>query len=94
MLEPCYFYLCPDPDDGWILHKKGCYVLEFEEEKLFIGSLYTAQQALTVARIRCSPVVYCSDCLINKSHRQLKKSAPQKAKSVIAQRHFNDDKKK
>jgi hypothetical protein len=34
-----------------MMTKKGCYVLEFEEEKRFIGSLYTVHQALTVARI-------------------------------------------
>ncbi|PPC71660.1 hypothetical protein C1Y42_10495 [Pantoea sp. ICBG 985] len=92
MLEPHYFYLCHDPDAGWVLHKKGCYVLEFEEEKRFIGSLYTVHQALTVARIHHPQIACCRDCLLDKGRS--KRTPVNKENNLIPSRHFDDDQKK
>ncbi|MXP48924.1 hypothetical protein FD733_04270 [Pantoea sp. Eser] len=65
MLKASYYYLCPRPMGGWILHKEGCVNLLKSDKRVFIGSLYARQQALTVAKIHHANATMCSVCLNN-----------------------------
>jgi len=63
MLKASYYYLCPRPMGGWILHKEGCVNLSKNDKRVFIGSLYTRQQALAVAKVHHANAILCNACL-------------------------------
>ncbi|MDJ0091188.1 hypothetical protein [Pantoea allii] len=63
MLKSSYYYVCPYTRGGWIIHKEGCIHLDNGRGREFIGSLYTRQQALTVAKIHHPDVILCTACL-------------------------------
>jgi len=47
----------------WILHKEGCVNLSKNDKRIFIGSLYTRQQALAVAKVHHANAMLCNACL-------------------------------
>ena len=90
MLEPHYFYLCHDPDAGWVLHKKAVTYWNLRKKR-FIGSLYTVHQALTVARIHHPQIACCRDCLLDKGRSKERRLIKRKSDSLSP---FDDDAKK
>lgn len=65
MGKPIYYYVIPVDSEFWELHHKGCPVLNNSESKIFLGTLYSRGQAMTVARVRTgvSKVRFCKICL-------------------------------
>ncbi|KGD82531.1 hypothetical protein C7434_0999 [Pantoea sp. PNA 14-12] len=63
MLKSSYYYVCPYNRSGWIIHKEGCVHLYNSRGREFIGSLYSRQQALTVAKIHHPEAILCTVCL-------------------------------
>ncbi|QDY43845.1 hypothetical protein D8B20_18100 (plasmid) [Candidatus Pantoea soli] len=93
MLKSHYFYLCPDADGSWVLHKKGCSVLTGKREKRFIGSLYTTHQALAVARVHQTRVICCSDCLTSSERPAPRQAETQRKKAPVPLRHYGNERK-
>lgn len=56
-----YFYLCVDRT-GVILHRAGCAKFSKETEWKFLGTMYSTEQALAVARKRSAETIRCPDC--------------------------------
>lgn len=60
-----YYYASPSEHGYWEIHQKGCPKLSEGNFKIFLGSLYTSGQAITVARVRTGEqnVRECPYCL-------------------------------
>lgn len=62
MPEPKFYYVCPAPIGNWLLHAKGCGDMSATVGRIFIGTMYTSGQALSVARIHQPATSSCSRC--------------------------------
>ena len=99
MLEAKKYYVCFHHESGILMHREGCKLLpKTPESRIFIGTLYTPQQAMTVALVHHSNSERCLECLkiqnpeekdsrkerlLNLSQKPKKRPAP-KAKKAIA----------
>ncbi len=63
MLQSAYYYLCPDSETRGELHKQGCFMLSEARERIFLGSVYTRYQAVSLARKYRTAVYVCPHCL-------------------------------
>ena len=62
MPQPKRYYICPDEQGNWALHRKGCLAIDETKSKVFVGSLYTDHQAIAVAKIHKPRAVSCTIC--------------------------------
>ncbi|MDU4129528.1 MULTISPECIES: hypothetical protein [Pantoea] len=64
MLEAKKYYVSVHYESGTLLHREGCKLLpKTPESRIFIGTLYTTQQAMTVALGHHSNSERCPVCL-------------------------------
>lgn len=69
MSKGTYYYLTvsTDQENYHYLHRKLCKRIPAKEDPIFIGTLYTLNQALSVARINFKKVKPCVKCCIHYS---------------------------
>ena len=69
MTNGIYFYVNTAPDDNGYhyLHRQGCKHMPDKKDALFIGTLYTLNQGLTIARMSFKKVKPCIKCCIRHS---------------------------
>lgn len=64
MLKARKYYVCVNGDNGALLHCEGCNLIpKAIDDRTFIGTCYTVNQALTVAIINRNNVNLCPVCL-------------------------------
>lgn len=66
MNQPIYYYLCPEATGGATLHKKGCFILQHGDPRIFLGTIYTLNQAISLAKRHRPSVHLCRYCLGDK----------------------------
>ncbi|WP_052722492.1 hypothetical protein [Pantoea anthophila] len=68
MLEAKKYYLSFHHESGTLLHREGCKILpKTPDSRIFIGTLYTPKQAMTVALTHHSNSERCPVCLKNQN---------------------------
>lgn len=68
MLEATKYYLSFHHESGTLLHREGCKILpKTPESRIFLGTLYTPKQAMTVAIAHRSNSERCPVCLKNQN---------------------------
>lgn len=73
MLKPSFYYLLKNAINGnWVIHQAGCVNLPADVNRIFLGSLYTKGQAVTVAKIHHPDATQCPLCLNNFNHARKK----------------------
>ena len=64
MLKAKKYYVSFHYESGTLLHREGCNLLpKSPESRTFIGTLYTSQQAMTVAVVHHRNTEHCPVCL-------------------------------
>ncbi|WP_039661255.1 hypothetical protein [Pantoea sp. MBLJ3] len=64
MLKAKKYYVAFHYESGTLLHRESCHLLpKSPESRIFIGTLYTSQQAMTVAVVHHKNTERCPVCL-------------------------------
>lgn len=75
MYKAMKFYVSDHSTGGLLLHRMDCPQLPSETRRAFIGSCYTINQALSVARISYTGVMACPFCVSKPDIKSVKSEA-------------------